>query len=154
MMMEFAIKISGLDGLAAAIDNLAEAMKAGAKTGEVIEKAQASAKGSRAKKDAGDPKPTSAEAADDKGSAPEATAVTAPVEETSTSASPSEQTPLTPEQQVEYYDRAKRLVVDLTNAKGRPVAAAILDQFGAKTLRDVAVVRLPELIAAAEKALA
>lgn len=62
----------------------------------------------------------------------------------------------TPAPKVEALDYATtaKFVTDLANSKGRDAAVAIMQQFSAKTLKDIPVEKYAEVVAACEKALA
>lgn len=142
--MEFTIKVSGLEDIAAAVNNLADALKAGAKTGEVIEKAQTAAKSTRSKK-VDDPKP--AELPTQKDSASEATAAPVLAEATSTSASLSKATaPISRE-------AIQAACVGLSKKHGPGKTKAVIESFGVRFSKDVPDDKLADLFAALTAAL-
>ena len=136
--MEITIKLTGLEGLAESIGELAAALRAGAKAEEVIKTASRKAKKTE-QTEAANPAPE-----------PEAPAATQPaVEETKpaapepATASPSEAKP-----------DPKAALLALVKAKGHPAGAAVLTQFGATKLSDLKETDFPAFVEAAQQALA
>lgn len=151
--MEITVNVAGLDGITQAIMHLAHALKNLPSLPALpIEPVQSMIEHSTSSSDLIDTgvpaKKTRAKKVDvGNTDVPEAPLVATPEGDKGPAAP-------TPEQHIEFYNKAKNAIVELTNTKGRPVAAGLLEQFGAKTLPGVPSDKLLDLIAAAQKALA
>jgi hypothetical protein len=150
--MEFEVKITGLDTLAAAVSDLARALSAGVKADQLIDGVKASSrKTSKAKAEAQEQEA----AAEVTAPAPVTTPAAEPVAEVAPAPAPVlVPAPATPiDLPVTNVDEAKNLVLELTKVKGRPIAADVLTSFGAARLGDVPAEKIPALIEALTRAL-
>lgn len=158
--MNISIEVTGLGSLADSINNLADALRAGAKADEVIKTASRKAKKSE-QVTAVETTPT-VEFSEVKGSPeeietasayvkehgkpapiPPATEAEKPAEPEVVSASPSEPT----------ADDAKKALLHLVREKGHPAGAEVLKQFGAAKISDIKPEDFPAFIDATSRAL-
>lgn len=163
--MEFEVKITGLDGLAAAVSELARAMSAGVKAEQVIDGAKASArKSSKAKTDAEVDKPS--DAADAKPGAPELpeapvdkAAPATPATEAEKPAAAPAAAPAAPKPETKddgsatKLAEATKLVLQVSKQLGRAAAVALLEPHGAARVSEIPVDKLDAVITAANVAL-
>lgn len=142
--MEFTINIGGLDSIAAAIDNLAEALKAGAKTSEVIDAARTKSKSKPAAAKVEDPKPS-----------PTATADVSTAEAAPSVASPSDDVaqPSVPAASTATREDIQTACVALSKKSGPGTTKAVIESFGVKFSKDVPDDKLADLLAALTAAL-
>lgn len=139
--MNITIELTGIAPLADAINNLAEALKAGAKADQIIETAKTR---SRKPKAETSPESPPVEAAPEQ-PASTASTETEPPTGTAEPVAATEAAPPAP-----TAEEARKAVLTVAREKGHDAAAALLGQFGAKKLSEVKADDFAALIAAAK----
>jgi hypothetical protein len=156
--MDITIKLSGLDTLAQAINNLAQSLQAGVKTSEAIDAALASSKGKKplvlvTSEAIEQPTKKRIEQPDTLTVKPDPVPVLVPKEAQALTPELAQvKTSKSKEQNTDFVE-AKDLVVKLIRLVGRDTTTEILAAFGAERVTQIAADRLPEFIAIAKKAL-
>jgi len=156
--MDITIKLSGLDTLAQAINNLAQSLQAGVKTSEAIDAALASSKGKKplvlvTSEAIEQPTKKRIEQPDTLTVKPDPVPVLVPKEAQALTPAPAQVKPPKSEQGKTDFVEARDLVIKLNDEIGRDKTTEILATFNAERVTQIAADRLPEFIAIAKKAL-